>query len=120
MSSPSTPKADPTSGWVRAALELAIIAVLTEGDRHGYALAQRLADCGLGPIRGGALYPVLGRLEAEGAVRSLWQPGEGGPGRKVYSMTEAGRTRLTTERARWREFAAALDRLLVTTGEEQE
>jgi hypothetical protein len=35
-------------------------------------------------------------------------------------MTEAGRTRLTTERARWREFAAALDRLLVTTGEEQE
>jgi PadR family transcriptional regulator, regulatory protein PadR len=109
---------DPTTGWLRAALELTILAVLTEGERHGYALAQRLAGSGLGPIRGGALYPVLGRLEADGLVHSVWQAGEGGPGRKVYSLTAAGRVRLTQDVVRWHEFTAAVDRLLSeTTGD---
>lgn len=106
---------DPAANWIRAGLGLAIMAALTEGDRHGYALAQRLAEFGLGPIRGGALYPVLNRLESEETVRSDWLPGEGGPGRKVYSITEAGRQRLAAERARWVEFTDAFDRLLAAT-----
>ncbi|MEU5553922.1 MULTISPECIES: PadR family transcriptional regulator [unclassified Micromonospora] len=109
---------DPATGWLRASLGLAILAVLTEGERHGYALAQRLADHGLGAVRGGALYPVLGRLEADGAVRSDWLPGERGPGRKAYSITTAGRQRLAEERARWGEFTSAFDRLLTATGED--
>ena len=113
------PQVDPASGWVRAGLALAVLAVLTEGDRHGYALAQRLTERGLGPVRGGALYPVLGRLEAEGAVRSDWSPGEGGPGRKVYSITTVGRRRLTVERVRWHEFTTAFDQLLDTTGDDR-
>ncbi|ROO58502.1 PadR family transcriptional regulator PadR [Micromonospora sp. Llam0] len=106
---------DPAANWIRAGLGLAIMAALTEGDRHGYALAQRLAEFGLGPIRGGALYPVLNRLESEAAVRSDWLPGEGGPGRKVYAITEAGRQRLADERTRWGEFTDAFDRLLTAT-----
>ena len=108
---------DPAAGWVRATLELAVAAVLTEGDLHGYALAQRLSGLGFGTVKGGALYPVLGRMEAEGSVCSLWQAGEGGPGRKVYSITPSGRTWLAVERARWHIFAAAVDRLLDTPGE---
>ncbi|WP_433531684.1 PadR family transcriptional regulator [Micromonospora sp. CA-263727] len=110
---------DPATGWLRAGLGLAILAVLTEGERHGYALAQRLAEFDLGPIRGGALYPVLGRLEAEGSVRSDWLPGDRGPGRKVYSITTAGRQRLAAERAQWGDFTAAFDRLLTATGEDR-
>jgi|GEM_PF-606916 len=106
---------DPAANWIRAGLGLAIMAALTEGDRHGYALAQRLAEFGLGPIRGGALYPVLNRLESEAAVRSDWLPGEGGPGRKVYSITEVGRRRLADERTRWAEFTDAFERLLTAT-----
>ncbi|MDG4769534.1 PadR family transcriptional regulator [Solwaraspora sp. WMMD792] len=106
---------DPAANWIRAGLGLAIMAALTEGDRHGYALAQRLAEFGLGPIRGGALYPVLNRLESESAVRSDWLPGEGGPGRKVYSITEAGRRRLADERTRWAEFTDAFEWLLTAT-----
>ncbi len=103
---------DPSAGWLRGALDLAVAAVLAEGSGHGYALGQRLARHGLGSIRGGALYPVLGRLEADGLVRSSWQAGEGGPGRKVYTLTDAGRDRLAAERVRWREFSAAMDQLL--------
>lgn len=108
---------DPAGGWLRGALELAVLAVLTEGDRHGYAVAQRLAEHGVGQVRGGALYPVLGRLEIAGAVTADWQPGEGGPGRKVYAITPAGRRRLAGERDRWRAFAAAFDRMLTTSTE---
>lgn len=108
-------EAAPSSAWVRATLDLAVLAVLTEGDRHGYALAQRLTEHGFGPVRGGALYPVLGRLESQNAVSSAWLPGDGGPGRKVYSITEQGRRSLSADEARWREFAASLDRLLTAT-----
>ena len=107
--------ADPSAGWLKGALDLALLAVLAEGDRHGYALAQRLAEHGLGKLKGGALYPVLGRLEAAGAVSADWQPGEGGPGRKVYSITSAGRERLAAERELWHAFAAAFDHLLATS-----
>ena len=103
---------DPAVAWMRAALGLAILIMLEEGDRHGYALAQRITELGLGPIRGGALYPVLGRLEADGAVVSLWEAGDGGPGRKVYSLTEAGRAQGERERRRWKEFSAAMSHLL--------
>jgi len=109
---------DPAIGWLRGALDLAIVAVLAEGDSHGYAIAQRLADFGLGPVRGGVLYPVLGRLEAEGAVSFVWQAGVGGPGRKVYSLTDAGRVRLVGGLLHWHEFTAAMSRMLrETTGE---
>jgi PadR family transcriptional regulator PadR len=115
MTRRTTPQANAQAGWLRAVLELAILAALTEGDRHGYALAQRLDDAGLGPVRGGVLYPVLSRLEAEEAVSSSWQAGEAGPGRKVYALTEAGRQRLIDEQAGWRQFAAAVEQFLAQT-----
>ncbi len=101
--------------WVRTSLALAVLAVLEEGDRHGYALAQRIEALGLGPVRGGALYPVLGRLETEGAVSAAWQAGDGGPGRKVYCLTPAGRARRAAEVAGWATFSTSLDALLATT-----
>lgn len=110
---------DPLAGWVRGSLELALLAALAGGERHGYALAQRLAEQGLGQIRGGVLYPVLGKLEAAGAVRAEWLPGEGGPGRKVYAITAAGRERLAEERVRWHGFVDAFGRMLAETEKER-
>jgi PadR family transcriptional regulator PadR len=109
---PDEARSDQGSGWVRATLELAILAALTQGERHGYALAQHLAEHGLGTIRGGVLYPVLNRLEAAAAVSSTWQAGEGGPGRKVCAITEDGRRRLTELWSSWQRFTAALDQYL--------
>lgn len=106
------------AGWVRAFLGVAIGAVLTEQPLHGYAIAQRLTELGLGPVRGGVLYPVLNRLEADGVVSAQWQAGAGGPGRKVYELTAAGRERLVDDRATWADFTRVLDAVLApTTGE---
>ncbi|MFJ8541948.1 PadR family transcriptional regulator [Streptomyces sp. NPDC093586] len=106
------PVNEPSSGWLRGVLPLALAAVLEQADQHGYALVQQLAAHGFGTVRGGALYPVLGRMETEGLVEARWEPGEGGPGRKVYRLTDAGRTRLREETESWHRFSDAMDRLL--------
>ncbi|GGN76331.1 PadR family transcriptional regulator [Actinoplanes lobatus] len=108
---------EPEAGWVRAVLEMAVLAALTEGDQHGYALAQRLAGQGLGKVRGGVLYPVLNRMEIDAVVESSWHAGQGGPGRKVYAITASGRHRLSGQRVAWGRFADSLTRYLEQTAE---
>ncbi|MFE3600244.1 PadR family transcriptional regulator [Streptomyces sp. NPDC059096] len=111
---PGTP-VDWRAGWLRGALELALAAVLAEGEGHGYALAQRLDRHGFGQVKGAALYPVLGRMERDGVATAHWEPGEGGPGRKVYALTPAGRERLNEQRAGWARFSVLMDGLLTET-----
>lgn len=98
--------------WVRGLLATCALAVLSEGSAHGYAVAQHLQAAGIGPVKGGALYPVLNRLESEGAVTADWREGEGGPGRKVFTLTPAGRAQLDALRAGWAPFAHAVTGLL--------
>jgi PadR family transcriptional regulator PadR len=108
---------DAESGWLRSTLELAVLAVLTEGDQHGYAIGRRLSGQGFGTVRGGVLYPALNRMEADAVVVATWQAGQGGPGRKVYAITEAGRARLAEQRSAWARFAGAMSDFLRQTTE---
>ncbi|MDO4240193.1 PadR family transcriptional regulator [Micrococcus sp.] len=96
------------SAWVRAALELAILGALTAGPLHGYGIAQTLAARGFGTLRGGSLYPVLARLEEAGHVTTRWVEGQGGPGRKDYALTDAGRTAHADAVASFQALGAAL------------
>jgi PadR family transcriptional regulator PadR len=98
--------------WQRGLLSTCVLAVLALGSAHGYAVAQRLREAGIGPVKGGALYPVLNRLEDDGLVTSVWREGEGGPGRKVFAVTPAGRDRLVQMRREWQPFATAVGNLL--------
>lgn len=100
------------TAWTRAALPLCLLGVLdAEEKSYGYALLSRLADAGLTTVKAATLYPALTRLEEEGAVDIEWGAGEGGPGRKYYRITEAGRERLQRERAAWRAFTGAVGSL---------
>ncbi|WP_432544647.1 PadR family transcriptional regulator [Kineococcus sp. SYSU DK002] len=98
--------------WQRGVLASCALGVLERGSAHGYAVAQQLQTAGIGPVKGGALYPVLNRLEQEGALTSTWQEGQGGPGRKVFTLTPAGRARLDELRQQWRPFATAVGTVL--------
>ena len=61
-------------------LEMALLGLLKEQPMHGYDLRKRLrSDFGLlASLSFGSLYPALGRLEAEGAVREVTSGPEGG------------------------------------------
>jgi len=91
--------------WLRGVLVLAVMRVLADGPTYGYAVASRLQQEGFGAVKGGTLYPLLGRLEAAGHVRTRWEQGESGPGRKYFELTDEGREEFRVQSARWRQFA---------------
>jgi PadR family transcriptional regulator PadR len=101
MTAPAWP-----ADWLRGALEVCVLRVLAEGPTYGYAIATRLEELGLGVIKGGTLYPLLGRLEQAGLVSVQWRAGDGGPGRKYLALTEAGRVERRAQTAAWVQFAA--------------
>jgi PadR family transcriptional regulator, regulatory protein PadR len=98
--------------WLRGVLELAVLAVIDRGDTYGYRICADLEQAGLGVVKGGTLYPLLARLEEDGAVASTWRAGVSGPGRKWYATTPAGRQRLRDQAAQWRAYAALTSDLL--------
>ncbi|WP_328536741.1 helix-turn-helix transcriptional regulator [Streptomyces sp. NBC_00344] len=72
-------------------LRLYLLKLLDEAPRHGYEVIRLLEERfqGLYAPSAGTVYPRLAKLEAEGLVTHA---SEGG--RKVYSITDAGRTEL--------------------------
>ena len=99
--------------WPRGVLEMCVLALLGGGPAHGYGLARHLSAAGVGEVKGGTLYPLLGRLERDRLVESTWEPGEPGrPGRKYYRLTETGRQRLNDDGASWRCWVDDVNALL--------
>lgn len=94
--------------WIRALLPSAVLACLEPGPLHGYGIGRALNTRGFGSPKGGSLYPVLGKLEDSGAITAQWVPGPSGPARRQYTLTPAGSTQLTQERAALAELTAAL------------
>lgn len=100
MTTPAQP-----SEWLRGVLELCVLRVVAEGPTYGYAIAARLAASGFGDVKGGTLYPLLARLEKNSLVTVAWRTGNGGPERKYFTLTDAGRSELEHGVDRWQAFA---------------
>lgn len=98
--------------WLRGVLELCVLRVLADGPTYGYEISARLASGGLGAVKGGTLYPLLKRFELSGRVEIEWRPGEGGPGRKYYVLTDTGRAELASLSQRWKAFTETTDQIL--------
>ncbi|GIH11977.1 PadR family transcriptional regulator [Rugosimonospora africana] len=81
-----------TAVFSHGRLRLYLLKLLAEGPKHGYELIRLLENrfLGLYAPSAGTIYPRLARLEAEGLVTHT-QAG----GRKVYEITDDGRTELT-------------------------
>ena len=63
------------------------------GPLHGYGIARRIAQISdqLLSVNQGTLYPILLRLEQEGAVASKWGPSENNRRARFYRLTRAGK-----------------------------
>lgn len=93
------------SDWMRAVLGVLTLRALEPGPSYGYAIIADLEANGMGVVKGGTLYPLLTRYERAGLVAVEWRPGEAGPGRKYFSLTDLGRRELDRVRAEWSRFA---------------
>lgn len=106
--------------WLRGVLELCVLRVLADGPTYGYQISARLKDGGLGTVKGGTLYPLLKRFEQAGRVQIEWRPGEGGPGRKYYMLTEVGHEALADLTRQWHQFTEMTNSILDTTPQKEQ
>lgn len=73
------------------------------GAQHGYGIARRIEQISgdLLSVNQGTLYPVLLRLEQEGAVASDWGASENNRRARFYRLTREGRKQLQAEMRDW-------------------
>jgi DNA-binding PadR family transcriptional regulator len=75
--------------------DLIILAILTAGPVHGYALKKRAGlVLGQPELHNNIIYPMLNRFIEQGWVKRKEANGERGQTRQVYSITAAGRAAL--------------------------
>jgi DNA-binding PadR family transcriptional regulator len=116
VADPEDPATGPRRGFFRSGeVRLALLSLLAGGAAHGYDLMKRLEERSgrLYHASAGTVYPVLQQLEDEGLVSS-----ETVDGRKVYSLTRAGRQEVARSQAqidaiwqraqRWHEMGSHL------------
>ena len=90
------------------------------GPLHGYAIARRIEQISgdLLFVNQGTLYPLLLRLEQEGAIKSEWGPSENNRRARFYELTKAGRKVLNAETRDWEQTAAIIERFFVFKAED--
>ena len=88
-------------------LELCLLQLLFQGDQYGYELLRRLHD-GFPDTQESAVYAILRGLCRDGCTQSYQGAVSGGPARKYYRLTDAGRTRRAALLEHWRILTGTL------------
>src|SRR5688500_13565049 len=97
-------------------LDLLILRTLVAGALHGYGIAGRLRLLPQEVLVVGesSLYPALQRLLLNGWVKAEWGASENNRRARYYTLTAAGRKRLSEERAEFERLVGAIQRVLHT------
>ena len=90
------------------------------GAQHGYGLARRIEQISgdVLSVNQGTLYPLLLKLEQEGAIASDWGPSDNNRRARFYRLTGAGRRRLQAETRSWEQTAALIGRFFTVKPED--
>lgn len=94
-------------------LELLLLATVSSGATHGYAIIKALRERSgeLLNLPDGTMYPALHRLESAGLLISGWSS-DTGRRKRVYELTAAGRDALGQARSEWGEFTRAVESII--------
>ena len=90
------------------------------GPQHGYGIARRIEQISgdVLAINQGTLYPLLLKLEHEGAIASEWGASENNRRARFYSLTTTGRKQLRAEARDWEQTAAIIARFFEVKAED--
>ncbi|HST26313.1 MAG TPA: PadR family transcriptional regulator [Gaiellaceae bacterium] len=97
---------------LRGVLDLCLLSVIEDEPAYGYEMTRRLRARGLSIVGEGSIYPLLGRLEHSGLLETYRTASNGGPPRKYYRLSEAGRRALADGVAEWQAARDAVDAVL--------
>ena len=95
---------------LQGTVSLLVLRALQAGPAHGYAISRwvRERTGGTFTMEDAALYQALHRLEEKGLIEAEWGVSENNRRAKYYALTAAGRRQLRTEIATWKQYTAAL------------
>lgn len=90
------------------------------GTLHGYGIARRIEQISgdILSVNQGTLYPVLLKLEQEGAIASEWGASENNRRARFYKLTKEGRHQLQVETQDWEQTAAIIGRFFEAKAED--
>jgi len=90
------------------------------GSLHGYGIARRIEQISgdLLALNQGTLYPLLLKLEHEGAIESEWGASENNRRARFYRLTRAGHKQLQAEARDWERTAAIIARFFEVKAED--
>ncbi len=91
-------------------LELCLLQLLAGEDQYGYELLRRLHS-GFPDTQESAIYALLRGLCKAGCTEVYQGETSGGPARKYYRLTQAGRDRHAALLAQWRGLRETLEDL---------
>jgi|SRR5687767_11474685 PadR family transcriptional regulator, regulatory protein PadR len=97
-------------------LDLLILRILQSGSMHGYGIAQYLRTRSDEVLQVGesSLYPALQRLLLNGWVKAEWGASENNRRARFYTLTGAGKKRLSHEREQFDQMILAINKILNT------
>lgn len=93
-------------------LEACVLAILSQEDTYGYRLTQALTKS-LG-VSESALYPVLRRLQKDGAL-TTYDVAISGRNRRYYRLSPHGEQLLEAYRAEWEVYKQSVEEILLRT-----
>jgi transcriptional regulator len=98
-------------------LDMLILKAVSLQPLHGYGVLLRIRQISGNAldIPQGSLYPALYRLEHQRLITAKWGASDNNRKAKFYTLTAAGRRRLTEEAAGWNRLAGAIDTALNAT-----
>ena len=108
-----------TEVW-QGTLALMVLKTLSAmGPQHGYGLARRIEQTSEDAlsINEGTLYPLLLRLEQEGAITSEWGVSENNRRARFYRITRTGQKLLQAEVSQWSQMSGIIARFVALKGD---
>ena len=101
---------------LKGTLPVLILQVVSQGEKHGYAIAQEIKQRSRGVLdfKEGSLYPALHAQEKKGFIQSFDRAHDGRR-RRYYRLTQAGAEALETHRNEWRRLSTAVSGILEAT-----
>ena len=90
------------------------------GPLHGYGIARRIEQISgdLFTVNQGTLYPVLLKLEQEGAIASQWGASENNRRARYYGLTKGGRKQLRAETRQWEQTVSIIGKFFEVKAED--
>jgi len=98
-------------------LDVCVLATLNESDSYGYKIVSDVSNCI--EVSESTLYPILKRLEA-GAFVTTYSVEHNGRLRKYYSITQAGKERISGFLQEWVHLKGVYDYVNERAGEGDE